>query len=80
VGWAFPVILREAQNTLVAGAGGDPVESDWSASGTDTGIFNLIGLPSRFDKSREFCELEVKVWMGDDGNVENYTRSSCGSI
>jgi hypothetical protein len=45
VDWAFPVILREAKNTLVAGASGDPMESDWSASGTDTGIFKLVGLP-----------------------------------
>jgi len=44
-----------------------------AAQATDTGIFELIGLPSRLDKSREFCGLEAKVWMGDDGNVENYT-------
>ncbi|MFT6437941.1 MAG: hypothetical protein ACJAVI_006023 [Candidatus Azotimanducaceae bacterium] len=43
-GLGYHSILREAQNTLVAVAGADAMESDWSASGTDTGIFKLIGL------------------------------------
>jgi hypothetical protein len=52
------------------------VESDWSVSGTDTGIFKPIGLPLRIDKSHEYCTLEAIVWMADGGFVEIYTCSS----
>ncbi len=66
------IIVESLNPTKIAKVNGG---QRWNRT-TDTGIFRLIGLPCRFDKSHGYRALAKKVWMGDCGIVEIYTRST----
>jgi hypothetical protein len=47
--------------TKIAKVNGGQRWNNGAAQVTDTGIFRLIGLPLRIDKSLEYCKLEEIV-------------------